>query len=112
MQIKTIFSTFDNVDEFDQQVNDHLAEGWQLVKRDVLPETAQTFRQLYAELVKPDAPAAPQPRSIGPLDAAYALKEFCKSVSNHDCLNDRCPLSGWCDMMRRGDSPSEWEDDA
>lgn len=53
-QIKTIMRNANAAEEFDAEVNKAIAEGWALVKRDVLrPYEGPTrifFRMLYAEL--------------------------------------------------------------
>ena len=54
LQIKTIMHNFDKVEKFDAEVNEALADGWDLVRRDVLPgwegQTTVAYRKLYAEL--------------------------------------------------------------
>lgn len=57
LQIKTIRNRIDNAVSFDKEVNEALAEGWQLTRRDVLQpkaqsENMQTHIMLYAELEK------------------------------------------------------------
>lgn len=55
-QIKTIVSTIDNHETFDKEVNDAIAGGWTLVKREVInPNNQPHFDTyfniaLYAEL--------------------------------------------------------------
>lgn len=54
LEIKTITRKVDNQKDFDAEVNKALAEGWELVKRELLPpfEGPTRFweRALYAEL--------------------------------------------------------------
>lgn len=53
LEIRTIWSGIDDSKQFDAKVNEALAEGWELVKREVLPKStdySQTI--LYAELEK------------------------------------------------------------
>ena len=55
LEIKTIIERLDRVTHFDEMINNALAEGWELVRRDVLPPMAmrngdQTYSVLYAEL--------------------------------------------------------------
>ena len=54
MQIKTIEYKFDCAEQFDEAVNKALADGWVLVRRDVIqPYEGKTYvhhRMLYAEL--------------------------------------------------------------
>ena len=60
MEIKTIVDRLDNAKSFDDKVNAALADGWRMVKREVLmppsqPNTGFTFfyTMLYAEMEKP-----------------------------------------------------------
>jgi rubrerythrin len=51
LEIKTIMTESNNPEEFDKKVNDALREGWELVRRDVLPaQTENRYSMLYAEL--------------------------------------------------------------
>lgn len=55
LQIKTIRNRLDNAESFDKAVNAALAEGWVLIKREVIipraqSENMQTHTMLYAEL--------------------------------------------------------------
>lgn len=52
IKIKTIATTLENYNTFDEQVNEALAEGWELVRREVLPprQVATAPTLLYAEL--------------------------------------------------------------
>lgn len=55
LQIKTIAKRIDDAKEFDAEVNAAIAEGWVLVKREVLqplahPTNGISRRMLYAEL--------------------------------------------------------------
>lgn len=51
VEIKTIFIKIDDCEKFDKLVNEALAEGWELVRRDVLvPHVSDRFTLLYAEL--------------------------------------------------------------
>lgn len=53
IKIKTIATTLENYNTFDEQVNEALAEGWELVRREVVPPyeglTRWWDRCLYAE---------------------------------------------------------------
>lgn len=54
-QIKTIKNRLDNNEEFDNEVNTAIKEGWTLVKRDIILPIAQSplttfYTMLYAEL--------------------------------------------------------------
>lgn len=95
MEIKTIVSSMTWVGNFDEMVNDALAEGWRLTRRDVLPNTDR----LYAELVKLDPPAEPEKSDL--LTAMRVIKAECDSHSS--CQT--CPLYPWCDVH----APCDWE---
>lgn len=107
MEIKTIWNIVDNATDFDMRVNEALAKGWHLVKREVLPgerytDTRWGNRLLYAELVKVDEPAEP----VTWQEAAQVLKSTCSE--NDTC--DTCKLREWCDeYLARGAEPQEWE---
>lgn len=112
MKIKTICYALEATAKFDEEVNAALAEGWQLVKREVLPgmsytETNWAKRALYAELVKLDPPA--EPETTDPFDAVRAIKATCEGVSLEDCHACRCPLSAWCRKMPDGYDPIDWD---
>lgn len=51
LEIKTIFTKVDDCKKFDKQVNAALAEGWELVRRDIIPpRVPDRYTLLYAEL--------------------------------------------------------------
>jgi hypothetical protein len=112
MKIKTIVTNTDNVEQFDTQVNNLLAEGWHLTKREVLPGmnyNANNWarRALYAELVQldpePEAPAEPEP--VDPVELVRQLRDFCDGMA---CPN--CPLNDWCPShLPRNEGPADWE---
>lgn len=50
-QIKTIKSRIDYAEDFDRHVNDAIAEGWELKRREFIPSyTSNSYTILYAEL--------------------------------------------------------------
>lgn len=112
MKIKTIAHRFDRVEEFDDQVNRALEDGWRLVKREVVPGTGNEYTRVYAELVQldpvPEVPEVPEPQPMGLLDAVRAIKETCLGVSVADCNGDRCPLAAWCNCLPESSDPSDW----
>lgn len=115
MKIKTINKRLDQADEFDAQVNAATAEGWRLVKREVIPAgpNPDSHRLLYAELVEPDpvpeAPEAAEPQPADPFDAVRAIKATCMATPMEDCQHGRCPLYAWCCQQESCTDPSEWE---
>lgn len=114
MKIKTIARNFDHVNEFDRKVNEALAEGWHLVKREVIPGVSDNSengrRLLYAELAQLDpVPEVAEPQPMDPLDAVRVIKATRKGVPPKDCHADRCPLSAWCQKMPDGYDPVDWD---
>lgn len=117
MKIKTIVTNTDNVETFDAQVNELLAEGWILGKREVLPGmnyNANNWarRALYAELVLLEEadklPAEPaEPQLPHPIEALHIIRDACESIPEKDC-GDGCPLNEWCKQLRRGGDPTDW----
>lgn len=105
MEIKTIKNRLDNAKDFDAEVNAALADGWRLIRRDVIlpvqPNTGSTYfhTMLYAELVKLDPPAEPEKPDA--LAAMRVIKETCSSV---DSCED-CPVQPWCNLH----APHLWE---
>lgn len=108
MQIKTIWSRIDSYESFDARVNKALADGWTLVKREVLPgesynENNWGCRLLYAELVKGEAaPPGAMPQVDNVFHAAGIVKACCDS---HDGCT-KCELLAVCAAR----SPHCWRD--
>lgn len=51
LEIKTILQPLRNYGDFDKEVNAALAEGWELVRRDVITQSSDSYDpMLYAEL--------------------------------------------------------------
>lgn len=110
MKIKTITHHFDRVEEFDDQVNRALEEGWRLVKREVAPGAPNDYARVYAELVQLDpAPEVAEPQPADPMDAVRVIKEACLAMPMEDCNTERCPLKGWCDCLAETSDPSDWK---
>lgn len=107
MKIKTIRKRLDYAVNFDKEVNDALAEGWHLAKREVLdgrqlgPDAFQ-HRMLYAEMVRLDP--EPEPQEIDPMEAAHAVHAEC---SKHESCTT-CPLENYCTCT----PPHEWGKEA
>jgi hypothetical protein len=111
VKIKTICYALEATAKFDEEVNAALAEGWQLVRRDVLPgmsytETNWAKRALYAELVKLDPPA--EPETPDPMDLLRQVREACLRVPSNGCNPEGCPMFNWCEQLRRGGDPTDW----
>lgn len=108
MKIKTVYvplrDTADHPAVFDDQVNDLLAEGWMLGTRKIVEAQAgASIDVLYAELVLLDP--EPEPEPFDPLDLLRQVKEFCRGVDV--CIN--CPLADWCQQLRKGGDPTDWD---
>ncbi len=95
MEIKTVVESHNWPGAFDDKVNEALADGWRLTRRDVL----QGSDRFYAELVKLDLPAEPETPDL--LTAMRAIKAECDS---HDSCGD-CPARPWCNYH----TPNNWE---
>lgn len=105
MKIKTIWTK--DLIGFDNQVNEALAEGYQLTRREVLPDTANLDQSvLYAELVKLDPPA--EPETPDPMDLLRQVREACLRVPSNGCNPEGCPMFNWCEQLRRGGDPTDW----
>lgn len=51
LEIKTILMSTNYTSQFDEEVNEFLADGWELVRRDVITQSSNNFEpKLYAEL--------------------------------------------------------------
>lgn len=110
MKIKTLIANTDHAEQFDNQVNELLAEGWHLAKREVLPgmnynATNWARRALYAELVQLDPEPAPENQPLNPIDSLKALRKFCVDSSCDGCL-----LDGFCSRhLPKNEGPADWE---
>lgn len=110
MEIKTIRDRLDDAWRFDRDVNAALADGWRLVRRDVIlpvqPNTGRTYfhTMLYAELVKLDPEPEPEAQPLDPFEALRAVREFCDST-----VCDGCPLNDWCARhLPNNEGPADW----
>lgn len=93
MEIKTIILNADYAEKFDNKVNTALADGWELVRREVI--IAQTEKQctgLYAELAKlPEPEEAPAPSWC---DALRTIRDECENAA--ECSATGCAMHAWC----------------
>ena len=111
MEIKTITYALHCAEDFDYHVNQAVAEGWLLTKREPLAygSNGRNLVALYAELVKVP-PTAEQPPAISPLEALRMIRQTCEAQTSETCDNGSCPLHEWC--TDRGNSivgsPAEW----
>ena len=101
---------------FDQEVNELLADGWRLSKRDLIPgydlgDEVYFAPAYYAELVKLDeADMEPQEAEL-PIweDAVDALRLACGTAE--DCTKDGCPMFAWCQKnLADHNPPANWDD--
>ena len=104
MKIKTVAHGFLGAEAFDREVNEALATGWQVVRREVIPGGPLDSNKLYAELVMPDP--APEPEAIDPFQAMRTIKDAC--LANAGPCGD-CPMAYWCWKLKQGGDPSDWE---
>lgn len=117
MKIKTVWNNVDHSAAFDAEVNELLTDGWQLVKREVLPGMSYTptdyaKRLLYAELVKLDEADMKhqEPDPVNWQEAVEVLRETCRTAE--DCGKDGCPMFDWCQKSIPGNNcpPCGWGD--
>ena len=104
MKIKTVWDA--NLFKFDEKVNEWLADGWILSKREVLPAPRLDDSIFYAELVMLDAPD-PEEIPVPPADIFEALRvirDTCEAEESCGC----CPLYDWCCRLRKGHDPCDW----
>lgn len=105
MKIKTIWTA--NLPDFDNRVNEALAEGYKLARREVFPHPHNLDDSvLYAELVQldPEPEATAEPETLDPIEALHIVKEFCHTVRK--CVD--CPLVEWCSWLQKGGDPTDW----
>lgn len=92
LQIKTIIGTTECYDEFDKQVNAALADGWYLIKRDVLApyisEGIEYARCLIAELER---------------EIITDEEKCCENCAYRDCAENQDPCRS-C-----GEDADKWE---
>lgn len=113
MKIKTIKNRLDNATNFDKEVNAAIAEGYQLVQRDVIPGFRldggnYLHNMLFAQLVLPDP--VPEPEQGDPVEALRCIRDFCKAMPVEKCLTPACPLHDWCHYFTEDCvSPMDWK---
>ena len=108
MEIRTILINAGQAERFDKLVNEALAEGFHIVKRELLPfvegPSRYVDRAYYAELVKLDPPPAPKPWE----EAVKTLHDTCETAGG---CGEACPMFAWCEKNLPGDSipPNYWD---
>lgn len=104
IQIKTIWVRADFAEEFDARVNESIAAGWELARREVISGSTSggliIHNMLYAELVKETEPEA-EPASW--------------LITRDPALPYRCPVCGHKTDLPGNQCPScesfiNWED--
>lgn len=109
MEIKTITAPrCDGTSWFDKKVNEALTEGFQLVRRDMLPGGTfggTTYQPAYyAELVKSDEPE-PEDDETKVIKALRTAQEFCRGMA---C--EGCTLENFCRQhLANNEGPCDWE---
>lgn len=110
MKIKTVLYNLSGAKQFDEDVNAALAEGWHLVKREVLaggPLRGDSFahRMLYAELAQLDPEPVPEAQPLDPVEALHVVQEFCDSSKCEGCrLYDFCARH-----LLNNEGPADWD---
>lgn len=108
MEFKTLSGTLDQSSNFDERLNVLVADGWKLVRREVLP--LNDSYALYAELYKPSeadlVAELAELREAEPVtwqEAVEVLRETCRTAE--DCGKDGCPMFDWCQKNVKEDAP-------
>lgn len=101
LEIKTIAHPATEREEFDAEVNEALAEGWELVRRDIIPpyEGLTRFweRAFYAELEREVAPEEEDEGGLG--EDAYTSWQLTRDPFQPY----RCEKCGFKDIIPRQD---------
>lgn len=118
MEIKTVCKkvSAEGTAVFDQEVNELLADGWLLSKRDFIPgydlgDGVYFVPSHYAELVKLDE-ADMEELEAEPItwqEAVWVLRETCQEAK--EC-GASCPMYDWCQKSIPGNNcpPCGWGD--
>lgn len=107
-EIRTIKNSLENAATFDAEVNRALAEGWRLVRRDVLAPYVATVeertnvwsRLLYAELereVEAEDETAPNESAEWELSGHPSFPYECSAC--HTQVPDRLARCPWCHRL-------------
>ena len=116
MEIKTVCKKIgpEGTPEFDETVNKLLADGWQLVKRGVIPGydmgSMYFAPSLYAELVKSDQDDMEELNADHYTwqEALKVLMETCGTAEK--CEDGRCSMFAWCQkFLRNTIPPCNWD---
>lgn len=107
LEIKTITHT--EAETFDTEVNKALAEGWELVRRDVLPPyegaTGIRSRCLYAELERyTDEPEEEEPEEDGTAHWEFSRRNILHPYKCSSCgweLGADQPISARCPNCKK-----------
>lgn len=109
MKIKTVLSSMNFCEHFDDKVNRLMDEGWKLARRDVV--VVQDKLVYYAELVKLDEADMEELEDELPAweDAVDALRLTCGTAE--ECSEDGCPMWAWCQKnLDENNPPANWDD--
>ena len=100
MQIKTIHKSLYKAEDFDICVNAAIAEGWTLMRREVIvPPTGDKQVTLYVELVKGEPQEGLE---LTWRDALQVIQAECESTA--ECSATGCEMHAWCQEHLRGDA--------
>lgn len=104
MKIKTIWRK--TIKNFDDEVNEALAEGWHLVKRELVVDTQHLDNSVfYAELAQLDPEPVPEAQPLDPVEALHVVQEFCDSSKCEGCrLYDFCARH-----LLNNEGPADWD---
>lgn len=104
MKIKTIVRH--SPADFDSEVNEYLEKGYILGQRGTMPPDVRGTAH-YAQMVLLDPPA--EPETPDPIEALHDVVDYCHSVPAGECSTDKCRLFYWCQQLRAGGDPTDWD---
>ena len=119
MEIKTVCKkvSAEGTAVFDQEVNELLADGWRLSKRDLIPgydlgDGVYFVPSHYAELVKLDEDVMETKEPDPPFgwdECVEIIREECKAAPGCD---ERCAVYAWCqkNIPETTPAPKYWSD--
>ena len=100
MQIRTIHKSLYKAEQFDDEVNYSIKDGWTLVRREVIvPPTGDKQVTLYAELVKGETQKGLE---LTWRDALQVIQAECENAA--ECSATGCEMHAWCQAHLRGDA--------
>ena len=107
MEIKILQARLSEHDDMVDEINALLADGWGLVRLDVLQTPGPWL--CYAQLAR-DNYEVLEEELITWQEAVNVLRETCETAK--DCDKDGCPVFAWCqrNLDENSNPPASWDD--